>query len=249
MRSRDDRPLYPFQMRDGYAALSLVTALTEQGYRFAGPIFNYPSDGPKLIEVDDTYLGENDLIVLTTRPPMNDQQVPDRRGHKRSFTTTEQKVFDALSKYLEWCTRVEVVLTAAAAATSPEVAARRSNEFRQNGGSTYRAYGSPVTREFVKVPLRDARTAVFLIYEGHAWPGGPGLLAAFGMGGTETLVWCHLLATTYRRYLCTTPFVMAEMRTGHLPERPATMGFAEERKVTILGPTDRPMADDPLHVE
>ena len=141
------------------------------------------------------------------------------------------------------------MLSAEAAATSPEIAKRGSIEFRQHRGSAYRTYGSPVTREFRKFQLCDALTAVFLIWVEHAWPGGPGLLAAFGMGGTETLVWCHRLATEYRHLLCTTPFVMAEMRMAPLPERPTTMDFARSWEVTILGPTEKPASDDPLHVE
>jgi hypothetical protein len=248
MRLRPGRPQYPFLMRDAPAALYLITALTEQGYKYADPIFNFPSHGVDLTDVDDTYLGENDLIVLTTRPPMHDWEVGERKGFKRSFTTTEQKLFRALGKSIQSCTRVEVVLTPAAAATSPEVARRRSNWFYQFG-STYRRYGDPVTRKFVKVQPSDARTAVFLIYEAHAWPGGPGLLAAFGMGGTETLVWCQRLAKEYRHLLCTTPFVMAEMRTGPVPERPHSMDFARTWEVTILGPTASLASHDPPHVE
>lgn len=247
MRSRDDRPQYPFQMRDGYAALALSPAVVELGYRYSTPIFNFPSDIP--IDVDDSWLRERDLIVMTTRPPMNDHEVPERRGSKRSNTSTEVKIFQALGKYLEVCSRGEVKLTPAAAATSPEVAKRASMLFRQNNGSTYLSYGSPVTREFVSFQLRDGLTAVFLIYIEQAWPGGPGLLAAFGMAGTETLVWCHRLATEYPHLLCTTPFVMGEMRTGLIPERPDTMDFAKSWEITILGPTGRPASHDDLHAE
>jgi hypothetical protein len=243
MRPRDDRPQYPFQMRDGYAALALSPALVALGYEYSTPIFNFPSDGPDLIEVDDSYLGENDVIVMTTRPPMHDHKVPEKKGFKRSFTTLEQKVFDALARSIETCTRVDFVLTARAAATSPEVNKRQSSAFRQNGGSSYRSYGSSVTREFVRVRTNDTRTAAFLIYEEHAWPGGPGLLAAFGMGGLETLVWCHRLATEFRHLLCTTPFVMAEMRPARLPERPDTMAFADAWEITILGPTQQSLSE------
>lgn len=235
-RYRDDRYQYPFQMRDGDAALYLITALAEQGYRYVGPIFNFPSDGPNLIAIDDSYLGENDLVVLTTRPPIHDMDIQDKKGFKRSFTTLEDKFFKGpLSVLLERCARSEVLLTALAAGVSPEVAKRHSLLFRQNGGSTYLSYGSPVTGESTKFTLRDALTAVFLIYAQHAWPGGPGLLAAFGMGGTETLVWCHRLATEFPHLLCTTPFVMAEVRTGQLPEHPDTIDFAKSWEVTILG--------------
>jgi hypothetical protein len=234
-------------MRDGYAALALSPAVVELGYRYSTPIFNFPSDEP--IDVDASWLRPRDLIVITTRPPMNDHKREERRASKRSNTSIEKEVFKALRKYLTVCSRGEVVLSDAAAATSPEVAKRASMLFRQNNGSTYLSYGSPVTREFVSFQLRDALTAVFLIYVEQAWPGGPGLLAAFGMAGTETLVWCHRLATEYRHLLCTTPFVMGEMRTGRIPDRPDTMDFARSWEITILGPTGRPASDEELHAE
>jgi hypothetical protein len=243
MPSRDGRQQYPFQMRDGDAGLFLITALQELGYKYAGPIFNFPLPGPELIEVDNSDWGRGDVIVVSTRPPMNDWEVPERRSSRPSNTTMEAKLFQALKKYIKWCTRAEIVLSAEAAATSPEVAKRASIEFRQHLGSTYKSYGSPETREFKKFQLRDALTAVFLVYVEEAWPGGPGVLAAFGMGGTETLVWCHRLATEYPHLLCTTPFVMAEMRIGDLPERPQTMEFANSWEITILGPTQQPLSE------
>src|SRR2546426_4054859 len=35
--------------------------------------------------------------------------------------------------------------------------------------------------------FRSPLAAAFLLYATHAWPGGPALMAAFGIGGTVTL--------------------------------------------------------------
>jgi hypothetical protein len=230
-----DREQYPFQVRDSEAALYVSRPLTERGYPFGGSIFNYPSPGPDLIPVDEGSFRETDLILLTTRPPMDDLDVSDRRFIPRSFTTLEDKLFQGpLRERFRRCARSEVLLTDATADVSEEIAKRQSIVFRQNGGATYQSYGSPVTREFRRFK-REPLTAAFLVYAEHAWPGGPGLLAAFGMGGMETLVWCYRLAKDFRHLLCTTPFVMAEMRTGALPERPVSMDFADSWEITILG--------------
>src|SRR5262249_26623454 len=98
MPSRDDRPQLPFQMRDVVAALYLITALRRQGYVFKDSIFNFPADGPGPIPVDGSFLDPDGLVVVTTRMPLNDQEVPERRISKPSNTTIERKLFQALKK-------------------------------------------------------------------------------------------------------------------------------------------------------
>jgi hypothetical protein len=233
-------------MRDGDAALFLTDALVERGYRYAGPLFNYSSNGPDLIPVKDDFLRETDLILLTTRPPIHDRAVGDKKGIPRSFTTLEEKLFQGpLRQWFEGCARSEILLTGATARISPEIAKRQTILFRQNGGAMYQSYGSPVTNEWQRFKMRHPLTATFLVYTPHAWPDGPALLAAFGMGGTETLVWCYQLATRFPHLLCTTPFAMAEMRTGARPERPESMDFADSWEVTILGMAKPAPASDP----
>jgi len=234
MPVRRGRQMYPFQMRDGDAALFLSHALAERGFRFHGPLFNFPAAGPDPVPVDESFFRETDLILLSTRPPIDDCSVEGRPRMSRSFTTLEDKLFQTVTQWLARCARTEILLTDDAARVSPEIAARQSMIFHRNCDARYQSYGSPVTgewRHFKTTPL----TATFLLYAEHAWPGGPALLTAFGMGGTDTLVWCYLLATRFANLLCTTPFAMAEMRTGVWPERPESMSFADSWEVTVLG--------------
>ncbi len=236
----------PFQLRDGDAALYLIDALGARGFRYGGPIINYPSERRVVVPFDDGFLGENDLILMTTRPPMNDEDADDKKSIPRSYTQLEENLFTGpLGVYFRWCGRSEVILTSTAAEISPEIAKRRSLVFRQNGGAMYQSYSSPITGKSRRFKGPETPTAAFLLYAEHAWPGGPALLAAFAMGGTETLVWCYQLATRYPHLLCTKPFVMAEMRTRTLPERPASMTFADSWEITIWG-TAEPTAP-PAH--
>lgn len=233
---RKGRREHPFQMRDGDGALYLTDKLVDLGYRYHGPIFNYPSRGGAPRPFDESRFRPDDLILLTTRPPIHDYHVGDRKGIKRSFTSLEERLFSGpIKQHLERSARSEIVLSDATARISPEIGKRQSIVFRQNGGAMYESYGSPATGDWKRFKKSDRLTAVFLIYAEHAWPDGPGLLAAFGLGGTETLVWCRLLATRFADLLCSTPFAMAEMRTGPWPDRPESMDFADDWPVTLLG--------------
>jgi hypothetical protein len=232
-----DRELLPFQLRDGEGGLFMREAVAAHGYAYAGPIINYPSSGPDLIPFDDGRLRETDVILLTTRPPMDDRNVGDKKGIRRGYTTLEEKLLEgALRRYFARCARSEVLLTDEIARISPEIARRQSCMFRQNGGAMYYSYGSPTTgewRHFKKDP--QPLTAAFLVYEEHAWPGGPALLAAFGMGGTETLVWSYFLATRLSHLLFTTSFAMAELRAPLLAEPPTRIDLPAAWEGVLLG--------------
>ena len=231
-----DRDILPFQMRDGEAALFLMAALAERGYRFEDTYLNYPSPGPDLIPVDLGGLQPTDLILLCTRPPMHDRVAGDRKEIRRSYTTLEDKLFKGpLAEHFEVCARSELRLTPSTAAISPEIAKRRTILFRQHRGAMYQSYGAPDTGDWTHFKDRQPLTAAFLVYSEHAWPGGPAFLVAFGMGGTETLVWCRLLATRFADLLCTTSFAMAELRAISNPEHPESTRFADSWEVELLG--------------
>jgi hypothetical protein len=125
------------------------------GYTHAGPIINYPSPGPDLIPIDVSRLPRTDLILLTTRPPMDDRDIGDKKLIRRSFSTLEEALFNpVLRRYFARCARSEVLLTDEAARTSPAIAERQKVEFRQNGGVGYSVYGPLASREW-----RYTRTA------------------------------------------------------------------------------------------
>jgi hypothetical protein len=235
MPCHKDREPHPFQLRDGEAAAMLIAELAGHGYRYVGPLPQYPAPGPDLIPYDDSFMRETDVLLITTRLPMHDIHVPDRRRIHRSYTQLEDKIFKALHVWFLRCARSEIELTDQAAAVSQEIGKRQSIAFHQNAGAEYMEYGSPVTGEWRRFRRVHTLTAAFLVYVAHPWPGGPALLAAFGMGGKETLGWCYQLANRFRHLLFTTPFAMAELQTGPLTERPTSIHFADSWDVTLLG--------------
>ena len=238
---RDDRRLQ-FQLRDGHAALFLARVLATLGYHFGGVIFNPPGKPPPPADpfarrqVDRSFLRPSDLIVLTTRPPLDDLLDGDRRYIRRSFTDLEEDVFRALRTLFEHCSRSQVTLTDAVVRNAPEIAERQSSSFYQNWGAAFESWGARNRSERKRPEKGKYVTAVYLSYVRHAWENGPALLAAFGVGGMETLGWCHLLATRFNGLVCSVPFAMAEIEAPPPPERPHTMEFVNSWDVRLLTP-------------
>lgn len=230
------RPSLPHQLRDGDAALELSEVLRTQGYEYGEVLLNYPAQQEaQAIEIDDTFLSPADLLLLTTRPPLDDEDEPLRKTVHRSHTTLEDKVFAALRPYFKRCNRSQIILSESLVRTLPPEVARKSNiQYRQHGGASYDRYTAGPGDDWHKRPSHLRLTAAYLAYTEHAWEGGPALLAAFAMGGTETLVWAHLLRTKFSYLVCTTPFVMAEMTAKEPPTRSTDLSFADEWNVEIL---------------
>jgi len=148
----------------------------------------------------------------------------------------ENKIFAALRPgYLQKCARSEIIL--------PEVIAKQlhSNfrnkayiQFHRSQDSSYMRYRG-YEDEFWSRPRADEkRTAVYLIQLPAIWPGGPGLLAAFGMAGTETLVWNYLLRTRFLEWIDSYQFLIAEVLLRDLPDRPIDLSFADDWEVTPM---------------
>ena len=63
---------------------------------------------------------------------------------------------------------------------------------------------------------------------------GCGLLACFGMGGWETLIWNRIVRTRYSDWVRRPLFVVGQFDLKGLPENPPTLTFADKIKVEIL---------------
>ena len=98
MRRTDQRSHLDFhRVRDGVMVLSLAPVLHDAGYRFGGEILNFPSRlSPEAAHRQSVpKLGPSDLLVLPTRPPLDDDP-DDRRSMKPSNTELESGVFRAM---------------------------------------------------------------------------------------------------------------------------------------------------------
>ncbi len=232
----------PFKMRDGLGLVALTNALASLGYEYEDTFLNFPHvRGAKPEHVDLGQFRPDDLIVIPLRPPLDDREFPNRKEIRGSFNNLETALFQALRRVFRTCSRPEVVLQNDVAAISAEIAQRGSIEFHQNNGTRYHRFHNPITGEITECKDKDPMTAAYLVRLEHAWEGGPGVVAAFGMGGTETLIWCSVLATRYRSLLATASFAMAELPEAPLSLRDASVrSFADRCDVRILGVAPRP---------
>ena len=138
-------------------------------------------------------LGPTDLIVLVTRPPLDDEPHDDKPV-QRSGTGLERGVLARCGRG-SWSIApgrgaVHPRLRERLESERPDAARRGCIEYSQKTG----AYKSTWTHQFLGVPPvgREGgrlRTGGYLIFTPEGWPGGPGILAAFGMGGFETMTW------------------------------------------------------------
>lgn len=243
---KEDRPLLLHRLRDGDASMELAAILYSLDYEYGGLVLNFPADAAsEPLHVDTSFLTSNDLLVLSTRPPLDDESGGAKKYVTPSHTSLEKKVFKVMRGYLSICTRDHVRLTSFLAGRLPDELANRGDlEFHQNVGASYKGLKKYEDLRWQK-PDDLSRTAAYLVYTSPLWDNGPRLLCVFGMGGTEGLIWAYLLRTKYWRELkieLDAPrFVMAEMITEKLPLRPTTLAFADNWDVDILLNTTLPM--------
>ncbi len=93
----------PSKIRDGAAFSELSAPLAKLGYEYGNILFNSPFDpkkDKKLGPEHFKFIKPNDLIVLTTRPPLDDEAHGDKKYLARSFTHLEDQVFARMSEIL-----------------------------------------------------------------------------------------------------------------------------------------------------
>jgi hypothetical protein len=240
-------------LRDGDAFAELMPMLLSiPGATYGGLIRNSPPEhdvDESLIHVSRLGLTEQDLLVLTTRPPLSDTTTRNRRI-RRSKSQLERAVFRALQTHINHCKRDEVVLTQdAAASLRPEFGNRAAiGYYMQQNARVHRleaGYDSLSALEEQADRFRDVdkamSTAVYLVRTGPIYRGGPGVLCTFGLSGTFSLCWAHLLRTSSRlrgvleRALQKPTFVMAEIVVDRdVPQSPRDLSFAHAWGVTVV---------------
>lgn len=234
---KKDRTLRLHQLRDGDAFIHLTTLLYQKGYEYGGLLLNYPADPKcKTRSVDTSFLKPSDLIVLTTRPPMDELEVKDRRQVIGSNTTLERWVFDSLRPYFDVCARSHVRLSADLARRLPDQYADRGwIAFKQTNDARCKGYARHNDVK-MKVPPPPPRTTFYFVLPQRSRENDPQVLCVFGMGGTETLLWAYLLSTKYKeKFILDHPrFLMAEIFIEPIPRLPDNLSFADNWRVDFL---------------
>jgi hypothetical protein len=223
------------QLRDGDAFVEMSPVLYSEGYEYGGLLLNLPpGEAGKASTVDVSFLTSSDLLVMNTRPPMDDIEEEDKKRVPSSSTNLEQSIFDALKPYLAKCARSRVKLSETIARQLPEHFGERAYIwFHEYTDGSYIKYRGLNDKSW-QIPSGPNRTAFYLIRIPAIWEGGPGLLATFGMSGTETLVWSYLLRTRFPEWVLSHEFLMAEAVPGVIPQQPTDLSFADDWVVTPI---------------
>ena len=109
----------PSKIRDGAAFSELSAPLAKLGYEYGNILFNSPFNpkkDKKLGPEHFKFIKPNDLIVLTTRPPLDDRKHGDKKHLDESYTHLEEQVFAEFRKFLAICARSHVQLAPAVGA-------------------------------------------------------------------------------------------------------------------------------------
>lgn len=238
-RHDSDRPLRPFQRRDGIASMLLVGALDRLGYAYGEPLFNQPPVEPPddpyeepLFPFDLSFVRAGDLILQVTRPPIHDLEDESMKQVERGFTTLEQGLFDLwVPNILSHCSREQIGL-------SLEMARHLHSGFEDRACMNFMQKGdsAPYTllsgrKQGPNRVLSDNRTAVFLLHVRELWKGGPGYLCAFGQSGVMTMVWAYKLAKQHPELLKDPGFYVFELELGAIPERALDLRWCRDWKL------------------
>ena len=220
------------QLRDADAFVELSQVLYASGYEFGGLLLNRPAGGStKAHPVDVSALTSSDLLVLNTRPPLDDKEEEDKKFVQSSDSSLEEIVFGALRHYFDKCARSRVRLSQPVARQLPDLYKQRADiTFREYTDGSYLKYRGHSNRYWQKPNLPNL-SAFYLVQTPAIWQGGPGLLAAFAMSGTETLIWNYLLRTRFPEWVGSCQFLMAEVELGKPPRQPGDLSFANDWKI------------------
>jgi len=181
------------KIRDGLASGLLISFLHRLGYEYGGPVLNLPDSiaeelkcTGKIRDTNDP-AGSSDLLLLTTRPPLKDfedGQPYTKRYILRSHTAVEKTVFDELQAFFSECSRDYVNLRPEVL-LPPGFEDLRGVAFEQSRGAPAKTSAHCALDE----------TVAYMLSTRPVRPDGPRLVAAFGIGGTETLLLAYLIRT------------------------------------------------------
>lgn len=236
--------------RDPLANDRVCKALNKLGYGFGEPMYNHPPEKvtrehlpeDQLLEIDLSHVCSEDKIVATTRPAMHDTDADMRvkKWLEPGNTTLERVMLHRWRDYVDWLSRADLALNEAVSQHLNEGFENRSRiNFRQKGPASF-YYKLSRLREPLRRATGDCETSTvgFVLNLEELWPGGPGLVHAFGMSALSTLVLCNHLYHDHIHLLETPGFFMLELELDgeeQAPERPQNLDWTLEWKVkTIL---------------
>ncbi len=231
-RSRDHEP---YQARDMICLPHLLAALTDQGYELGEIILNTP---PQEGEARDAVapvairLGASDTLLVVTRFPLNDA-LSDLKRVLRGHTEHEPMVLDAARRVFSMLCRPKMTLQEALWEWARAGFENRVNiqYYLQNGANFHGLRRADRGR--AEKPPAEPRTSAFLLNL-ELRPGGPRMIAAFGMHAHATMVWSQILARQHPEWLTQPGFTMVDLIRKRVPKRATLLTFAQEWRYEIV---------------
>jgi hypothetical protein len=181
--------------------------------------------------------GDRDVLVLTTRPPLDDERHEDKKFVARSHTDLESAAFESLRRCIQICARNRVrIATGMAQHLTGKAIQKVEMRFHQKNDGRMVEFLAPDQPKPSSVPASEYLTAGFLVHLPKIERYGCELIASFGMGGIETLIWNRIVRNhpQYQSWITKPVFVVAELDLRNLPTRPITLHFVDQIKVDIL---------------
>jgi hypothetical protein len=225
------KPL-PHQIRDGEAYIELMPVFEKLGWTFGGHILNYPVKSQNLSGTPPV-LGAGDVVVITTRPPISEEEDRARKKIPRMNGELENQIIDALKTVFRKCSRKCVCF-------NKKIIAMDRDKFKKRSKLSFYeyAYDAPYDDEMMlllKKPSNGLKsTGFFYVHLPPADNRGYEIIAAFGMSGLQTLVWSYLLRTKMAGEIdfYQPMFMMVDAEFGVIQKSPQTLAFCDTLKLT-----------------
>jgi hypothetical protein len=150
------------------------------------------------------------------------------------------RVFSALRTFFRICARSHIQLSHSLEDILSGAAADRCEVvFRQSAGAWYARFRRNDDLPWI-TPAGSRLTAGYAVFEPEVWPKGPRLLALFGMGGIETLIWSYIIARRHSVLFhkiisgARRRFVMGEFAVPGTMTAPLSLSFLDSCEASLL---------------
>lgn len=223
----------PSKLRDGASFSEITATLGRLGFEYGQIIFNIPAScgsEPSVDKAHFSFVKADDLIVLTTRPPLDDGRHGDKKHMDGSSTHLEQQIFAEFRKYLAVCARSHIELTPEVGADCPKA----EMVFYQHKSARLKSFRRLDEFRHTMTPEDSDLAIGFFLRTRSIGSYGSGLVACFGMRGWDTLIWNRIVRTRYSNWFNRPSFVIGQFDLRGVPSRPITLDFVDKIQVDIV---------------
>ena len=231
-------------LRDGNSFNFLNSCVAER-FSDCGLILNLPpgiyaKEGPQFSKQPP--ISSEDLLILATRPPLEDDGEMDLRSITKSGSDLEEAIFDQLSKVFDHCNRKQVLLSESLVRNLKGEARNYSAvQFNVKNNAFYNRHGyvkeGPIHTRLDRLerikPKKLKKTLGYLIYiPDIPFNDGLSLLTSFGMNGTSNLLWNFIVKT----YLCDDVRKIVTDNQPHIIVGEFSLNLPDDQRPSYISP-------------